>query len=160
MTSMPPPSMSIPPSAPFARVKPGRAVMAGAIAGLFGGIAFALVPQLVSQNTTHPVAVARVLGMVLTRDASSQPIVGVVGCALVGLVIVALITFLTRHVKRALPLAIFGIVFTPIVWLAVQSLVLPRTAPWLASMLPIGPMLLGAVAAGLSLVLAVPIRGR
>ena len=158
--SLPPSAPSMPPSAPFARVKPGRAIVAGAVAGVFGGIAFALVPQLVSEKTKHPVPVARVFGMILTRNVDNQSVAGVVGCAVVGLVLAALIIFLTRHVKRALPIALFGLVFAPIVWLAVQSLVLPRTSPWLASMLPIGPMLLGAAAGGLSLVLAIPIRGR
>jgi hypothetical protein len=150
---------SIPPSAPFAKVSAGRALVAGAIAGIFGGVAFACVPQIVADGTRHPVAVTRVFGSILTRDVTSQPYAGVVGCALVGLVLGALITLVTKHVKRALPIALFGLLFAPIVWLAVQSLVLPRTAPWLAAALPIGPMLLGAAAGGLTLVLAIPIRG-
>ena len=154
---------SIPPSAPsgaFAHVTAGRALLAGAIAGLFGGIAFAIVPGLASTRVGHYVDVAAVFGVLVASSVRDARLVGVVACALVGLVFGALVIFLTRHVKRALPIALFGIVFTPVAWLAFQALLLPRFSPWLASMLPIGPMLLGAAAGGLSLALAIPIRGR
>src|SRR5579859_7167559 len=74
LTSIPPSAPSMPPSAPFAKVSPGRAILAGAVAGIFGGVAFALVPQLVSEKTKHPVPVARVFGMILTRDVDNQSV--------------------------------------------------------------------------------------
>lgn len=152
-----PPSIP-PPSGAFVRVTPGRALMAGGIAGVVGGAAFALVPGLVSSRIAYYVDVAAVFGVLFAPRADNAKLIGILVCVAIGLVFGALVTLLTRHVKRALPIALFGLVFTPGLWLAFQALLLPRMSPWLASMLPIGPMLVGAAAGGLSLVLAVPLK--
>lgn len=154
-------SMSMPlsrPSGLFARVSPLRALLSGSIAGVIGGAAFALVPTFIPTKSGAHVDTAKVFGAIVAHDSPDAKVYGVVFCCVVGLLLFALVTLATRHVKKILPIALFGIVFTPIAWLAFQSLLLPRLSHWVAASLPIGPMLVGAASAGLALAIAVPIK--
>lgn len=82
--------------------------------------------------------------------------VAVLAGALVGM----LFARLTRRLRSLAPMIAFGVVMSFATWTVFHAIALPRIAPWLAKMLPYGPMAIAAMAFGSLLALQVPVRTR
>ena len=125
---------------------------------------FLVVAGAVSGPLGRDVDVAMLLGRRLAPSAGSivaASRIGLAASAALGALTAAPLSLVTRHVSRLVPMAIFAVVFSPIAWLAVHALLLPRVAPVFATALPFAPMLIGATAAGLMLApLTVMLRRR
>lgn len=153
-----PPSTSMPPPPPLP--SRGRTIFAGALVGAVAASAGVFVARALSAHMPYDVVKG------LARTVSRGDLRGLPEAAwafgtagIVGLLLGVAVALLTRHVRRALPLTIFGMIFAPVLWLGVHVLSV-RHHPWLALALPIGPMLIGCAAFGLLLGLVIPLRGR
>ena len=58
------------------------------------------------------------------------------------------------------PMISFGVILAAATWTLIQGLALPRIAPWLAKMLPYGPMVIASAVFGALLAFEVPLRTR
>jgi hypothetical protein len=158
------PRQSVPPSASVAPPPPlasrTRATVAGAVVGGIGGIVAVAVATLAARR--RGADVAAVIGGLASRgdDPLVTQAVGLALAAVLGMAVGVTISQLTRHVRRATPVLLFGTVFAPAVWLAVHVFVLRRLEPLLASTLPFTAMLLGSAAFGALLSAVVPLRDR
>jgi len=135
-----PPSISVPPPPPKLPSR-GRTALAGLVVGAVGGAACLALAQVLAK-----------------RDLAVMPGTGWAVAAAIGATIAVNVALVTRHVRRALPLAIFGVVFGPFAWLGVYVIAVRRHAAFAAA-LPLGPMLLGIALFGALLALIVPARG-
>jgi len=155
LTSIPPP----PPPKPAL----GRTILGGCIAGFVGGVAFVGVASLAAQKLRLGSNVARTFGTWLSRGAlldNAATYGGVVMIAGIGLVLGAFLSLATRHVRRGLPMMLFGLLFAPVVWLSLHVFVLRRFVPARAAELPFGPLVLGAAVFGACFGLLPALRGR
>ena len=141
-----------------------RALLAGAFGGAVAGVVLLVVAGAVSGPLGRDVDVAMLIGRRIAPQVGSVGAasrVGLAAFALLGALAAAPLSLVTRHVARVVPMMLFAVVFSPIAWLAVHALLLPRLQPILATALPIVPMLIGAAAAGLAVaLLTVPLRRR
>jgi hypothetical protein len=129
------------------------------LCGAFIGLVAASAMIATAMFASHA-DVARILGGAFTRYASGwESTAGLAAFSVIGMLLGAGFARATKHVERMLPVAIFGIVFSPIVWLALHVFVLARFAPAVAAALPVGALVMGAAVAGLFLSLVVPLRG-
>ncbi len=161
----PPPresSFSLPPPS-IPRPTVGRSILAGVVAGAVAGVAFVGTAMVAAQRLRLPGNIARTIGTWVSRGALSgdSATYGAVGAlAGVGLLLGTVLSISTRHVRRTLPLLMFGVIFAPVLWLAVHVFVLRRFSPGLAAELPFSAMTLGALAFGACFALVPALRGR
>jgi hypothetical protein len=85
---------------------------------------------------------------------------GLLAAILLGMVAGAPLGYLARRLVRVGPRLLFFALFMPTLWTFVQACVMAQLAPQLASMLPFGPLVLGALAYGTCLALIPPVRAR
>lgn len=130
-----------------------------ALCGAFIGLVAAAAMIMTAMTLSHA-DVARAFGRALTKESiGGDSALGIFVLMVWGMVIGAGFARATIHVRRMLPVAIFGIVFLPIAWLALHVFVLERFGPRVAQALPVGGMVAGAAVAGLVLSFVVPLRG-
>jgi NhaP-type Na+/H+ or K+/H+ antiporter len=75
-----------------------------------------------------------------------------------GIVLGAVLGYLSRRLIRIFPRLVFFCSLLPILWIFVHAFVLRRFAPSLAETLPFGPLAAGAVVYGIFLAVAAPVR--
>ncbi len=151
--SLPPP-LSVPPPPPKLPSAP-RTILAGVVIGAVGGAAALSIAQaLAKTDANHAIARA------LSQSSGVPDAVWAFGVACsIGAFIAVLVAMLTRHVQRALPIAMFGAIFAPVLWLCLHVFALRRHDELLLA-LRLGPMLVGIAVFGALLALIVPVRGR
>jgi hypothetical protein len=140
-----------------------KPAVAGGITGAVGGVVMLAVATLLARRYGHPLDVASVLGGALSGERlfGTPAFVAGLGVALtVGAVIGAFFGWITRRLRHLAPLMIFGLVLATATWMVVQLFVMPRIVPWLAHVLPFGPMMVASAVFGLVLSLALPLRRR
>jgi hypothetical protein len=145
-----------------ASADPARSSLAGALAGVAGGV-LALGLADAAANRARFVEHARIVlgqghSVGLATPAMTREWIAF--AALVGLLAGALFGRLTRRLFPLVPRVLFGVVLVPSLWTMVYAFGVLRFAPRLALVGPFGPTLLGALAFGLCVALARPIRRR
>jgi hypothetical protein len=134
---------------------PNSSVLCGAFIGLVATAAM----LMTAMAATHA-DVARAIGTAMTKGGTgceSEIAIGML--MLCGMLFGAGFARATIHVERMLPIAIFGVIFAPITWVAMHVFVLARVAPAIAGALPVGGLVMGAAVAGIVLSFVVPLRG-
>ena len=136
-----------------------RTVYAGLAAGAIAGAGGFLLAWTVGKRVGVDL-VGAIAGSLSRGPLSVVPGIarGLLPPFAIALFVGVLVALVTRHVRRAIPVSIFGAIFVPTTWLALHVVALHR-APWLVSVLPLGPMLLGCALFGLLLGSVVAIRG-
>jgi hypothetical protein len=133
---------SVPPPPPRRQVLESNdrmhPAMAGFIAGLFGGLAFAGAAQALNPMFAQPQAIGIACGA--------------------GAIVGAFFALVTRNLRRFVPLAFWSLIFFPAMTTAAVALLLPRipgapALPWL-------PMIAGSAAFAVVSALQVPLRVR
>lgn len=153
--SVPPDTGRLPPVVLPSRA---RAVFAGiAVGAVAGAVAITVARVLAKRDVSDAIARAITGGNLhgLPKEAWAFGLAAIIGAC-----IAVLVALVTRHVKRAIPVAIFGAVFAPVLWLGVHVVALRHHAWLVTEALPIGPMIVGSALFGALLCLIVPIRGR
>lgn len=138
-------------------------VGAGAIAGALGGAAMLGVATLLAARLHGVTHLPTLIGSLASRGhaaGATAPTLGWIVSLLVGALIGGAYGWMTRRLRQLPALIGFGIVLASSTWMVVHTLALPRVAPWLAKMLPIGPMMVGATVFGIVLSLQLPLRTR
>ncbi len=133
----------------------------GLLAGLGATVLGLGAAALVANASGARARIEEVIGGALTRHAFDGPTTTAIGIGvmlLAGAILGAAVSHLTRHVVRTMPMVIFGLLFAPALWFAVDVLVLRRFAPHAAQLAPLGATLLGAGVFGAALAFAVPLR--
>jgi len=153
------PRSSRPSVPPIALPSRARTIYAGLAAGAIAGAGGITLAWIAAKRSGVDL-VASIGRAVSYAPLRAVPVLvrGLVPSFAIAVVIGIIVALLTRHVKRAIPVSIFAMIFTPAVWLGVHVLALHR-APGLAAALPLGPMLLGWATFGALLGTAVAIRG-
>ena len=138
---------------------PASPANSSALCGAFVGLVAAAAMIMTAMAISHA-DVARAIGLALTKHATGgESAIGIAVSMTFGMVVGAGFGRALVHVRRMLPVAIFGVVFLPVAWIAVQVFVLARFSPGLAHALPVGGFVAGASVAGLVLAFVVPLRG-
>lgn len=133
---------------------------AGAMAGAIAGPAMMGVATLLSAKAHHAVDLPGLLGTMVRAPVAWAHPAGWALAVVVGAAIGSLFATATRRLRHLAPMIAFGMIVSFAVWTLVHAFALPRIAPWLAKMLPYGPMVLASIAFGSLLALQVPIRTR
>lgn len=133
---------------------------AGAMAGAVAGPAMLAVANALSHKAHHALDLPVLLGRVARAPAAYAHFVGFTIAVAIGALLGALFAGFTRRLRSFAPMIAFGIVTAFATWTALHGLVLARFAPWLAKMLPYGPMVISSMVFGALLALQVPIRTR
>lgn len=133
---------------------------AGAMAGALAGPATIAVAAALASRTHHALDLPALLGQLTRVPAQWAHVAGWALVVVVGAALGSLFALFTRRLRHFAPMIAFGMITSFAVWTAFHALALPRLAPWLARMLPYGPMVLAAVVFGALLALQVPIRTR
>jgi hypothetical protein len=135
-------------------------VTAGGMAGAVAGPAMVAVATTLSARAHHAIDLPGMMARAAHVPAVWAHPAGWTMAVVMGAALGALFAHLTRRLRSFPPMIAFGLVTAFTLWTALQGLVLTRFTPWLAKMLPYGPMVIGAMVAGLIMALQVPIRTR
>lgn len=149
---------SIPP--PGWRASIYRSLLAGIVAGVTGGLCFTGIVTLMSLVLGLENNVPRNIGAWITDGALTDLFATLAGVGVVVAIALATTLFLsvvTRHVRRATHLVIFGVIVMPSLWLSIDAL-MRVYAPSLAVALPVVPMTIGWLGFGACFGLLPPLR--
>jgi hypothetical protein len=133
---------------------------AGAMAGAIAGPAMLGVATALSAKAHQAVDLPGLIGTMLRVPATWSHPAGWGIAVLAGAIFGSLFAVCTRRLRHFAPMIAFGMIVSFALWTLVHAFALPRVAPWLAKMLPYGPMVLASIAFGSLLALQVPIRTR
>jgi hypothetical protein len=133
---------------------------AGAMAGAMAGPAMLGTATLLSARAHHAIDLPGLIGTALHAPVQWAHPAGWALAVVVGAVIGSVFAVFTRRLRHFAPMIAFGMIASFALWTLVHAFALPRIAPWLAKMLPYGPMVLASIAFGSLLALQVPIRTR
>jgi hypothetical protein len=153
--SVPPDTGRLPPVVLPSR---GRAAFAGIVVGAVAGAVGITVARVLAKRDVSAAIAQALTGGNLHGVPKEGWTFGL--AALFGAVIALAVALVTRHVRRAVPIAIFGAVFAPVLWLGLHVVALRHHAWLVTEALPIGPMIIASALYGALLALIVPIRGR
>jgi len=140
-----------------------RPATAGAMAGALAGPAMVGVATALSAKAHHAVALPAMIGHAVTRGAAPAHWMAIVGWTVavaLGATIGSAFGVITRRMRAFAPMIAFGMVVASALWTVLHALALPRLAPWLAKLLPYGPMVIASAVFGAVLALEVPLRTR
>jgi hypothetical protein len=158
--SVPPPSLQPPPPQPIG--DPTWSTLLGAVAGGLGGFMMLLAAQFVAymQHSKYDFVVLSAsaakrvaMGKVFPGQAFVLPVV----C---GVVLGALLGYMSRRLIRVVPRLLFFGLLLPIITIFVHAFVIRRLAPGVAETLPFGPLAVGALVYGVFLAVVSPLRVR
>lgn len=134
--------------------------VAGALAGAVAGPAMVGVATALAARAHHAIDLPAMMARAAHVPAAWAHPAGWTMAVVIGATLGALFAHLTRRLRNFPPMIAFGLVTAFALWTALHGLVLTRFTPWLAKMLPYGPMVIGAMVAGVIMSLQVPIRTR
>lgn len=150
--------------------------VAGAMAGAVAGPAMVVVATVLASRSHHAIDLPAMMAAMVAHAGHApaasahtlgDTLGGTLGCTLgwtmvviAGAALGGLFALFTRRLRSFPAMIAFGGIASFALWTSFHGLLLMRVAPWLAKMLPYGPMVLGSIAAGLVLALQVPIRTR
>jgi hypothetical protein len=134
--------------------------VAGAMAGAVAGPTMVAVATAMSARAHHALDLPAMMAHAVRAPSAWAHPIGWSMAVVMGAVLGGLFAMLTRRLRTFPGMIAFAIISSFAMWTALHGLVLTRAVPWLAKMLPYGPMVLGAMAAGVVLSLQVPIRTR
>ena len=137
-----------------------RPATAGMLSGALAGPAMLATASLLANLTGDP-HITHTIGSALSRGATTgtaSVVLAYCAMAIVGGAVGALFAWLTRRLRVLAPLIAFAIILATATWVVLQTLALPRVAPWLARALPFGPMVIGAMVFGVVAALELPLR--
>jgi hypothetical protein len=161
--SLPPPSSV----AHGALAKPighsGWSVFLGAVSGAIGGAAMLALTEYLLKMKQSTVDLAELLSSLASRahlDFGSPRQAGFAVAIAMGALLGAPLGYLARRLVRIVPRLLFFMILMPVLWLFTQACVLSRVTPELATALPFGPLVLGALAYGLCVGLIPPVRAQ
>jgi hypothetical protein len=144
------------------RAPTARSVMAGIVTGAAGGFGLVASAALVGFAFDPEANVPHTLGTWVSGAALQGELATAAGfgsAVLVGAALAVLLSLATRHLRRGLPLLLFGVIFVPALWLAIDVLLLRRYAPTHEAGLPFGAMVVGAAVFGACFALLPKLRG-
>ncbi len=133
---------------------------AGAMAGALAGPAMVAVATALASRAHRPIDLPGLIGQLARVPAPWARPAAWALLVIAGAVLGSLFALVTRRLRHFAPMIVFGTITSFAGWTVVHALALPRIAPWLARMLPYGPMVLASVVFGALLALQVPIRTR
>jgi hypothetical protein len=139
----------------------GWAALFGAVTGAFGGFAMLAVAEYTLHVQGATVNLPELLSILVTRaglDLGSARHEGFAAAIVIGALLGAPLGYLARRLVRIVPRVLFFAILAPVAWIFVQACIMGRLTPGLATLLPFGPLVLGALAYGLCIALVPPIR--
>jgi hypothetical protein len=133
---------------------------AGAMTGAVAGPAMLGIATLLAHKSHHAVDLPGTVATLVSRGAVEAHWLGWTAVVMLGAMFGTAFAMVTRRLRSFAPMMAFGVILAAASWTVVHALALPRVAPWLAKMLPYGPMVIAAAAFGALLSFQVPVRTR
>jgi hypothetical protein len=133
---------------------------AGAMTGALAGPATIAIATFLSSKAHRVIDLPDMISALVTRGAMHAPWLGWTVVVALGAIVGTLFAMITRRLRSFPPMIAFGVILAAATWTVVHGLALPRVAPWLAKLLPYGPMVLASAAFGALLAFQVPVRTR
>lgn len=133
---------------------------AGAMTGALAAPAAMGLAGVLAAKSHHAVDLPGTVASLLTHGASHVAWVGWTAVVVMGALLGTAFAMITRRLRSFPAMIAFGVIIAACSWTIMQGLALPRIAPWLAKMLPYGPMVIASAAFGALLALQVPVRTR
>ncbi len=133
---------------------------AGAMTGAVAGPTMLGIATILSHKVHHAVDLPTMIASAASHRAMSAPWLGWTVVVALGAMLGTAFAMITRRLRTFAPMIAFGVILAAATWTVIHALALPRIAPWLAKMLPYGPMVIASAAFGALLAFQVPIRTR